>query len=253
MENPFKNPEDKLLFARVLDKYTLAQKRHQLTHTDFIDPVRTATFMQILQRAGGGVYMTAHGGFTDAERKIIAFDMQEIKQENFPITPIAVTYNGRFSGAPTHRDYLGAVLGLGLDRGKIGDICLASEGAVLYVAEEVALYVSENLNQVGRVTVKAKLDQQLDGTEATGVNKRITVPSMRLDAVLGAALNFSRGKAAMFIENDKVFVNWKPAKKTHTVAAGDAITVRGVGRVVVVTQGGTTKKDRIMLEVEISK
>ncbi|MCL1788557.1 MAG: S4 domain-containing protein, partial [Defluviitaleaceae bacterium] len=126
-------------------------------------------------------------------------------------------------------------------------------GAVLYVAQDVAYYVAENLDQVGRVSVKAEVGRELAGLEPTGATRRITVPSMRLDAVLGAAFNLSRGKAATLIESDKVFVNWKPAKKTHTVAVGDAITVRGLGRVTLDAQGGNTKKDRIVLEVTVNK
>ncbi|MCL2285603.1 MAG: YlmH/Sll1252 family protein [Firmicutes bacterium] len=253
IENPYKNPEDKLLFAKILDKYTAAQKNHRLAHSDFLDPVRCASFVQTLERANDGVFMLAYGGYEDAERKIISFDTREIEHENFPITPIAVTYNRQFSKAPTHRDYLGAVLGLGLDRGKIGDICLGAEGAVMYVSEDVANFITETLDQVGRVSVKVKTRQQLGGPVATGVTKRITVPSMRLDAVLSSALNLSRGKAATLIESEKVFVNWKPAKKTHIVAVGDAITVRGLGRIAIDAQGGSTKKDRVVLEVTVNK
>ena len=252
-ENPFKNTDDKLLFAKVLDKYTATQKKHRLTHSDFLDPVRCAAFMQTLERMGDGVFITAYGGYENAERKMIAFDTHDVMYDNFPIVPISITYNERFSKAPTHRDYLGAVLGLGLDRGKIGDIRLAEEGAVMYVSEEVAHFIAENLDQVGRISVKVKARQELDGIESTGTIKRITVPSMRLDAVLGSAFNLSRGKAATLIESEKVFVNWKPAKKTHTVEIGDAITVRGMGRVTVDSQGGNTKKDRIVLVVTVNK
>jgi len=252
-ENPFKEADDKLLFAKVLDKYTAAQKKHQRTHSDFLDPVRCASFMQTLERLHAGVFITAYGGYENAERKMIAFDTHDVGYDSFPIVPLAVTYNERFSKAPTHRDYLGAVLGLGLDRGKIGDIRLADKGAVMYVSEEVAHFIAENLDQVGRVSVKVNAHQELGGLESTGVTKRITVPSMRLDAVLGSAFNLSRGKAATLIESEKVFVNWKPAKKTHNVAIGDAITVRGMGRITVDSQGGNTKKDRIVLEVTVNK
>ena len=253
IDNPFKNSEDKLLFAKILDKYASAQKKHKFTHSDFLDPVRCTAFVQALERINNGVCISAYGGYEGAERQIIAFDMQEISCGNFPIIPIAITYNERFSKAPTHRDYLGAVLGLGLDRSKIGDIRLGSEGAILYVSEDVAHFIVENLDQVGRVSVKVKARQELDGLETTGVTRRVTVPSMRLDAVLGSAFNLSRGKASALIESEKVFVNWKPAKKTYTVAVGDAVTVRGVGRITINAQGGNTKKDRIVLEVTVSR
>ena len=253
IENPFKDAEDKLLFAKALDKYTAAEKKRQQTHTDFLDPVRCAAFVQTLSRGNNGVYVEAYGGYDGAERKMIAFDTADIDMENFPIIPVAATYNERFAKAPTHRDYLGAVLGLGLDRGKVGDIRLGETGAVLYLSADMAYYVAENLDQVGRVSVKCAVHQTLAGLEATGAERRVTVPSMRLDAVLGSAFNLSRGKAAALIESDKVFVNWKPAKKTQPVAVGDAITVRGVGRVKVESVEGSTKKDRIVLRMTVNK
>ena len=252
-ENPFKDGEERLLFAKVLDKYMAARKNHSSAYTDFLDPVRCAAFMQVLAHKNEGVFAMAYGGYENAERKIIAFDTREIPADSCPIVPVAVMYNERFSKAPTHRDYLGAVLGLGLDRGKIGDIRLGDAGAVMYVAEDVAPFIAENLNQVGRVAVKAQANAQPDGLETTGQVRRINVPSMRLDAVLGSAFNLSRGKAGLLIEAEKVFVNWKIAKKTYNVAPGDAITVRGMGRISIDSVAGSTKKDRIVLEVTVNK
>ncbi|MCL2217955.1 MAG: YlmH/Sll1252 family protein, partial [Defluviitaleaceae bacterium] len=194
----------------------------------------------------------AHGGHDNAERRMLGFFPEttaDAKGDEFPISPVSITYNERFSAPPTHRDYLGATLGLGLDRGKIGDILLGESGAVVYVITDVAAFICENLVQVKRTSVKASLDAPLPGTETPGVEKHITVPSLRLDAVLGAAFNISRGKSTALIESEKVFVNWKPAKKTRPIAPGDVITVRGLGRVKIDSLEGHTKKDRIILKI----
>ena len=254
IQNPFKDPEDKLQFAKVLDKLTAANKKHTTTFTDFLDPARCGAFLQILER-----YTTPiiNGGHPSAERKMIAFQGQEDYTANedspilFPITPIAITYNQKFSKPPTHRDYLGAVLGLGLERSKIGDISLETNQAIMYAATDVAGFIVESLNQVGRVTVKAAIAQHIGETEDTGKQKRITVASMRLDGVLSAAFNISRSKAAMYIESEKVYVNWKLAKKTQTINQGDQITLRGMGRLLVEAHVGTSRKDRMVLEVVV--
>jgi len=256
IENPFKHPEDKLLFAKALDKYTAAQKKQITTYSDFLDPARCAMFMQTFEQMHNDILITTYGGYEDAERKIIKFEISistPLQNEDFPIAPVAITYNERFSKAPTHRDYLGAVLGLGLDRGKIGDIRLAKTGAILYVSDDIAFFIAENLSQVGRVAVKAKAHQELGDINQASTIKRITVPSLRVDAVISSAFNLSRGKVADLIEREKVFVNWKIAKKTHTITVGDAITVRGMGRITIDSQGGNTKKDRIILEVATTK
>ena len=253
-ENHFRAPEDKLLFAKVLDKLASAQKKRQPAHTDFIDPARCSAFMQTLMSKRRDVIIGAFGGWEDAERKMIGFFPQDDEDTaDFPISPIAVTYNEKFSKAPTHRDYLGAVLGLGLDRVKIGDICLSGTGAVMYVSNEVADYIAETLNQVGRTAVKAKKtaqsEEETSGLEKAGQEKRITVASLRLDGVLSAAFNLSRGKVAALIENEKVFINWKAAKKTQLVSEGDTLTIRGMGRVTVDAVEGRSKKDRVVLAV----
>lgn len=256
IENPFKHPEDKLLFAKALDKYTAAQKKQIATYSDFLDPARCAMFVQTFERMYSDILITTYGGYENAERKIVKFEIsisKPLQSEHFPIAPIAITYNERFSKAPTHRDYLGAVLGLGLDRGKIGDIRLAKTGAILYVSDDIVHFIAENLCQVGRVAIKAKAYQELEDINQASAIKRITVPSLRVDAVISSAFNLSRGKVANLIESEKVFVNWKIAKRTYIITVGDAITVRGMGRITIDSQGGNTKKDRIVLEVVTTK
>jgi len=246
MENPFTNMDDKLMFARILDKYNAAAKRSTSTYTDFLDPVSCTKFVTAISRIGKDADISTEGGYPDAERRIITFNCP-----TSPITPVAVHFNTKFAKPPSHRDYLGSVLGLGIDRCKIGDIRPGTDGAVIYVLEEIAPFVVENLTQVGRVAVKTSLNQDVEGTDTNGATKRINVPSMRLDAVIGAALNLSRGKAAELIEREKVFVNWKQAKKTHTITDGDKITVRGVGRLEINSQTGVTKKDRLVLSITV--
>ena len=243
MKNPFDDPEDKLLFAKTLDKLALWEKRRMQAFTDFLNPVQTAAFMTYL----GNQNATAFGGFDNAERMMIGFGADS--GDDFPITPVSAMYNEKFSSPPTHRDYLGAVLGLGLDRSKVGDIVIADAGAVLYVAQDISAYIAESLTQVGRVRVKMRLGEVLEGVHKTGTEKYMTVASLRVDAVVSGALNLSRGKAAELIAREKVFVNWKLAKKTQIVQAGDVVTIRGMGRITIGEEEGRTKKDRIRLTI----
>lgn len=244
MENPFKDPDDKLVFAKVLDKFAESQKKHRPSFTDFLNPVQCGEFMQILYKYTNDI--KAFGGYEGAERMIIGFG---ISTDIFPITPLSFTYNGKFSKSPSHRDYLGATLGLGLDRCKIGDIRLSEEGAVLYAASDIAHFIAENLTQVGRTTVKISIGENIAGLTVTGETCRVTVASLRLDAVLSGALNLSRGKVSTLIASDKVFINWKPAKKTQQLQAGDSITIRGIGRITVDAEAGRSKKDKFVLEI----
>jgi RNA-binding protein YlmH len=250
LENPFKAPEERLLFAKALDRFSIAQKRSLATFTDFLDPVRCEAFFSLLAKnAPRDFTVSCFGGFDAAERKMIGFNAED---SDFPVTPLEFTYNMQFSAPPSHRDYLGAVLGLGLERAKIGDIRLCDSGAVMYAASDIADFICENLLQVKRTAVKVRAVSDFQDISQTAQNeKRITVASLRLDGVISSAFNISRGKAAALIESEKVFINWKLAKKTQLVSEGDTITIRGKGRVTVNGLEGNTKKDRIVLRVAV--
>jgi RNA-binding protein YlmH len=240
---------DNLDFAKVLDKMSAAQKKG-CAFTDFLDAASCEKFiLQLKKILPNEISAIAFGGFENAERKMIGFYLDEVV---FPIAAITFTYNEKFSKPLSHRDYLGATLGLGIDRAKIGDIRIAENGAVIYVSTDVAEFIRENLQQVKRTAVKGEIGETLTFSENAGNEKRITVPSLRLDAVVSSAFNLSRGKSAALIEGEKVFINWKLAKKTQSVNPGDTITIRGVGRAVVHEQLGNTKKDRIVLRITVN-
>ncbi|MCL2571738.1 MAG: YlmH/Sll1252 family protein [Defluviitaleaceae bacterium] len=250
MDNPFKETEDRLQFAKALDRFKAAQNRSHATFTDFMNPQRSVVFLQQFTKMK--IEAQLYGGYEDAERKMIGFTSYEpLLDDNFPIIPLAISYNGRFSRQLTHRDFLGSVLGLGLDRGKIGDIRIGDSGAVMYVAHEVADFITESLCEVGRTSVTASRSTEVSGIETPGTQKRITVSSMRLDTVISTALHLSRGKAASLIEAEKVFVNWAIGKKTMQLSTDDIITVRKVGRIKIEQVIGTTKKDRIALVITV--
>jgi len=271
-KNPFKETEDRLQFAKALDRLKSAQSKNHATFTDFLNPQRCVVFLQQFTKMK--VEAKAYGGHEDAERKIIGFappypqtshaeyyysededtppqDEDPLSNDFFPITPLAITYNSQYSKQLTHRDFLGAVLGLGLDRCAIGDIRIGGSGAVMYVSEKIAGFIQESLVEVGRATVTATPHIELPDLKTTGISKRITAASLRVDAVISVALHLSRGKSAALIEGEKVFVNWANAKKTQQLSQGDIVTVRQVDRIRVDEIIGTTKKDRVALVITI--
>jgi len=252
-ENPFREAEDRLLFAKALDRAKAAGQKNNAAFTDFMNPQKSALFLQRFTKMG--VAVQAYGGHENAERMMLGFappyNDEPLAHEDFPIVPLSITYNMRFSRQLTHRDFLGAVLGLGLDRGKIGDIQLTGTGAVMYAANDVADYITDNLHEAGRAAVTVAAITTVVDIKATGTQKRITAASMRLDAVISVVFHLSRGKAAGLIEAEKVFVNWTVAKKTFQLAEGDIVTIRGTGRIRVDTVVGSTKKDRVAIMVTV--
>jgi len=249
MENVFKDGENKLEFAKVLDKVALARKTGA-AFTSFFDPVSCEKYFRALANQSlHGVTLKKSGGYENAERNMIGI-FCHAPDDSFPIQAVTVKFN-KFNNPPGHRDYLGAILGLGLDRSRVGDIRLGESAAVVYVHSDVASFICENLTRVGRAVVSAKLGEVVFIKDKNHVKRKINVTSMRLDAVLAAGFNTARGKAATLIESEKVFVNWQAGKKTQIINEGDTITVRGMGRLANIIIEGTTRKDKIVLSVEV--
>jgi RNA-binding protein YlmH len=244
--------QDKLLLARAQDRYRACQQEFLRTFTDFMDPIRAEKFLCLFHGA------RAFGGWPEAERKLLGFAPEglELEDTHFPITCLSLRYSQRFNAPPGHRDYLGAVLGLGLDRGKVGDICLGEGGALVYVRAEVADYIQANLAEVGRapitlVTVATVAPMAPGAPQAPGQGLRVTVASLRLDGVVSAGFRLSRGKAAALVEGEKVSVNWVTVRNgAKLLAEGDVLTVRGLGRIKIRQVIGETKKGRLAVEIE---
>ncbi|HCT65324.1 MAG TPA: hypothetical protein DIC60_08700 [Lachnospiraceae bacterium] len=242
-------PDERLLLAKVLDQADFSLKRHENTFTDFCDPGK----MEIIIRAIGGIQglnFTVFGGSDDCERRRIGFcpDYREIDEAEFPIKVVKISVNTKFSKELTHRDFLGSVLGLGIDRGKVGDIFLFEDYTLIFACEEIAKYICANLLRVGKTIVKTQLQAVNEAQMPTKKmeEKSVTVSSLRLDVLVGAAFNMSRGKAVALIESEKVFINWITAKSvSKVVKEGDMLSVRGFGRAKLLEVRGKTKKDRV--------
>ena len=245
--------EERLLFAKALDQAVFAMKRRQPAFTDFIDRAKCARFQE---RMGGirGLEVTLFGGTEDCERQMMGFSLEGISEEEFPIRIIKIRRKSKKFGQAdlSHRDYLGSILGLGIDRGKVGDILVVEDSAVCFVAEEIAPYITAVLEQVSRTAVIAEETEGADAVpQRQTETKRLTVASMRLDAVAGEAFNLARGKVQALIGAEKAQVNWNIVTNvSHQGKEGDLISLRGFGRFRIRTIGGKTKKDRTALEIE---
>ena len=252
-----RDEEERIFCARGLDRAEAAVRTWQPRFSDFADPYKTVLLMDIVHRQYGyELKIMSWGGTEDAERRMLGFfpEYSEAEGSAFPIACVEIRHNPKFSRELTHRDYLGSILGLGINREKTGDILIRNECAYVFAETEVAEYIDANLEYVGHTKVKTSLSADYRGESPKGTEKRLTVSSLRLDAVLSAAFNLSRGKVSDLIKGGKAFINWMPSDNaSKPVAQGDMLTLRGVGRVRLVEVGGLTKRDRISLTVEIFK
>ena len=230
------------------EQSVLRYKSVRFSH--FVSPHDYALFVS-KYRLSPDVKVIAYGGSDDAERVILGFypDFLEIENSDFPITPLLISNLGTL----THRDVLGAVLGLGIKREMLGDIYFDEGSAVIMCESSIADYIMFNLKSVGRQNVAITIcdDEKKLSLKHKFELQNIIVSSLRLDAVIAAMCKMSRSDATGHILSENVNVNFSvqnnPDKK---VTDGNVISVRHHGRFVIDEAVGETKKGRIILKVK---
>lgn len=250
-----RSPEERLLLGRVLDRLEVTRNREVPAHTAFLSPAERQS-VEALLRACGQPRHVFLGGYSESERRLCLFlpDWQPEPEEGDADGPVAALRAAFPRGAElSHRDVLGALMGLGITRENIGDIIL-DEGAcyVLVLRRALPILLSQ-WDSVGRYRVEPAEVSPDKITAAPPEVKLIrdTVAALRLDAVAAIGFSMARGRAADLVEGGKVLVNHSPCDKPdRQLAQGDVLSCRGLGKCVVKTVGGLSRKGRIMLEIE---
>ena len=248
---PPKDEEERLFCSRVTELAARCEKIQKPCYIGFLDERQ----QQLALTRLGGQAWTRHlffGGLPAAERKVLCVypAQQEPPAEwEWPITPLRITCA---DGAKlTHRDYLGSLLGLGLERRCIGDIFPDDAGAWLLAFETQAQLICDELCSVGRSSARAQEDCiPQDVAQQQGECFFATVAQLRLDAVLAAALRQSRQNAAALISAGRVQVSHLTVTQPSAqVDEGDSLTVRGVGKFRLQEVGGQSRKGRIFITI----
>lgn len=241
--------EDRLLLARILDKYQQSQRRNIPVSTEFLSPREQAMAEAVLRTAGVRAGYAFDGGYEAAERKVLLFLPDWAEGE---LAFLRADFHGPDS-ALTHRDILGSLMGLGVVRERVGDILVSPHSADIVAAPPLREFFLREWDQAGRV----KLTVTEIGREALCVPQtqvkviRDTVSSLRLDAVVSAAFSMSRGRAAEWIAAGKVNLDHVPClKPDKMVGQGAVLTVRGLGKAKLAEVGGLTKKGRTGIMIE---
>ncbi|MBQ8300075.1 MAG: hypothetical protein IJX99_09565 [Clostridia bacterium] len=233
----------KYINEKVADKVEQFYKSGNSVATNFLDPSELVSVMHEVKFVEHCVW----GGFEDAERKIIIVgeEMIDAEKQEF-LTVIRVSGEMNFS----HRSVLGSVLGLGIKREMIGDIVIKDNLCDIIVVKSIAEYIMNNLKFVGREKVQLSEVGVSELLVPMDVSKEVktTVSSLRVDAVISAGFGISREKSADLIKAEGVKINHVLIKSAFkSVHEGDLISVRGKGRLEVVSVGGTSKSGRIKI------
>ena len=248
--------EEQLLEKRLLELSRLAYHRDIITYSDFLNPNELHILHSLPKDSLYSQYRV-FGGYELAERQMVAFlpDALSLRTENlqelfFPdemcvlrIEPL----HKKYAEELTHRDYLGAMLNLGIDRSKTGDILVSGSGALVFVRPQMKEFLREELTRIRHTTVLVT-EEQPETFHYTPHFEEIrgTVASVRLDSLLSLAFGSSRNKLSGLIEGAKVFVNGKLVTSNgYQVHENDIISVRGMGKFRFISELAVTKKKRI--------
>ena len=233
---------------RFLELARRAARSGRPGYSHFIDPALTGAARRCAATEGARVEFS--GGYDGAERVVAAF-LPADEEPDFPITCLELTWNTRFADAG-HRDLLGAVMGLSIERDATGDIVMAGDGrAYLFAERDMAGYIMANLESAGRASLKiAEHVGAVEPPEPRGVRQRITLASSRLDAFVSSGYNLSRSEAQKLIQSGLVKKDHVPEMRADArVDEGSLISVRGHGRMKVEKLLGETKKGRLAAQV----
>ena len=244
--------ENDLELKRLRELALRAAHAGDVRFTRFMEPSAQNDARAAANRAG--VSCAFYGGYDGAERVMAAFYPDDAPPEpgDYPLCALRIDWNAKFAN-PAHRDLLGAVMGLGLERDALGDIALGtyrdSPCAYLFVTPEMADYVSANLESAGRAAVKVTLaDEVPEIAPPEGSEVRVTVQNARLDAVLAAGYRLSRAEAQRLIAAGLVKLNHAPNLRADArVGEGDLISARGYGRLKVLSEQGESRRGRLIM------
>jgi len=257
--------ENRVFLKIIEEKFQRFKEYYAMDNSDFLaleQQSMLSGFLRTARKEGAFLY----GGYSDAERRMVIFmpdytgvnseeEVQEYFRENpdeCPLTVLDITVPASEKGRLSHRDYLGALMGEGIRREKIGDIIVSESGAQIVVAREMAEYLAQNYRQVGRVSLSAKIVQisQLNTAEIKIQNEKFTVSSPRLDNIISGAFNISRKDAVEAISRGRVFVNGvEMGKPDFSLKGGEKVVLRGKGKVIYKGESGTSRKGKIYVEV----
>lgn len=239
--------KDQLFEKRMMELGKRAYYRGILTFSDFLD-LNQQNILHSLSFRDTGVQVKTFGGYESAERQMAAFVPDALSYEQvYPIACIKVQpLNRKFSEELTHRDYLGAILNLGIERSKTGDILLDDSCGYIFCCESMADFLTEELVRIRHTSVQAR---RLSQEEPLPSPKREeisgTVASPRLDSVIALAFGSSRSSILGLIEGGKVFVNGKSVVSNgYGIKDGDIVSVRGKGKFQFGSVTNKTKKNR---------
>lgn len=253
IEKIARSPEDKLLLAKVWDKISAGMRKNIPANTCFLT-LRELDMTRYLFGQQEGLH--SFGGYAGAERQMLVY-LPEYLGEDYLQTadsPVVCLRAAFYEvDTPSHRDFLGALMGAGIARETLGDICVGNGSCDFFITAEIAPYVLQNFTSAGHTKLHLEQiplsDVQVPEPETKEI--RDTLASLRLDSVISAGFRIGRSAAAQYVSAGKAAIDGLPCEKPDkAVDEGTKISVRGLGKIKLKTVNGQTKKGRISVVID---
>lgn len=240
------NEEDLNEAIKIYEKYLISYEKDITMFMNKFYPPNIWSFFE--NNNLSNFKIESNGIFEESERRIISFN--NIYNMEYPIRVIEITNKSSFSNLK-HKDYLGGLLSLGIERNKIGDIVIREDVAYVPVVEDIYLYIIDNLTKIGKSPVSVKEIEHFDKLPKVEFEEFIVnVSSLRLDSIMAKICNVSRSKSIELIESSKVLLNYsKINDKSKEVTNKSRLTIRGYGKYIIGNIIGETKSGKQKVQI----
>lgn len=238
--------EEQMLIQHFNDLSERAYVQNRPCFTDFLDMNEQSL---LLSRFNGPLPPLLFGGYELAERKIALFSESEVA---FPVKWLRITpAYPKYSENLGHRDFLGSILGLGLERSCIGDILVKDSSAFVLCLNRVSDFISSELGMVRHTQViVSEVEEPEDMIQPEFEIIRGSISSLRLDAVISLAFHLSRSQSCSLIESGQVFINNRlNISNGASLKDGDHISVRHKGKFIFIDSNSKSKKNKCIVEI----
>lgn len=242
-----------MLLAKLWDKINAGMRRSIMASTCFLSPREQEMARYLFGNADG---LHFFGGYEDAERRMLVYLPEYLEEDALSAddSPVICLHAQFYEGdSPNHRDFLGALMGVGIGRETVGDICVGKDYCDFFVTADIAPYLLQNFISAGRAKLRLSaisLSQAII-PEPEVKEIRDTLASLRLDSVISSGFRIGRSLASQYVTAGKAAIDGLPCEKPDkAVAEGMKISVRGLGKIKIKAVNGQTKKGRISVVID---
>lgn len=246
--------DNQLLKARIQELAKASYQQNRYTFTQFLAPAELSIVDELAVELKYIDYET-FGGNENCERQMVRFGSPRTLgyEEPYPIATLLIEpLMEKFAEELGHRDYLGAIMNLGIKREILGDIMIKGKSAYLFCEEDIADYIITSLDKIRHTNVKvSRISGEVEALKKELQDMEVLVSAPRFDAVVAAVAKVSRQEALNLFREKKVLLNGRVCENNSMQLKEDSVfSIRGYGKYVYVGGGNMTKKGRIYVHLK---